>query len=587
MSSPLDELAVRDSLNLVIEKLQAGRCAFYVLDRPGSFRLAAGFGFGRTERPAVELARTDPLVEFVFERREPAFINDIRTAGRLRPILEAAAAARLLAAPLFLNGRITGILEVRDKKNGEPFTSSDIPWVLEALRRISVSMRTQEKTPAADSTGQAVDYSVFEQTVTLTRPQLSSPSGRGPEFEIVQGAAAYDVLQAEKGAQGRPVVPLAVPIAAPPEAFPSNTERLIQLIEERMLVGEGRGADSAAGGSVRESSFYRFFTEAFVSLPEVEAVALSVYEPGQLTVWLACRRMFSPEAEAVFFDNLDKTLQKQAPRFGLPGARTINPVFVSPRGEESASAPLGKSEVGAIQSSLVTAGSGEVTLFSLVFRRSATPADRDAAKPVHVLVKNALVEVRAAVRYRESYRGLVSLFLEPGLKRFTALKTHSLSVGRMARKFATHLGLPSTEIEQLTVAGILHDVGMRELNYDEIYAKRTLSESEIRLVRQHPRLGAYLLEAVPWPYPVAPLVKHHHERWDGGGYPDGLRAEEIPLGSRIIHLCETFDAMTSSSSYRQVYNIDQALEIISKKRGTQFDPDLTPAFLQLAENLGT
>jgi HD-GYP domain-containing protein (c-di-GMP phosphodiesterase class II) len=263
----------------------------------------------------------------------------------------------------------------------------------------------------------------------------------------------------------------------------------------------------------------------------------------------------------------------------------INPVFVGPKPEGGTGELLAKADVGAIQSSLVSAAPGEVILFSLVFRRSADPVDRDSAKPVHVLVKNALVEVRSAVKYRESYRGLVSLFLEPGLKKYSALKTHSLNVGRMARKFATHLGLGPSAIEQLTVAGILHDVGMRELNYDEIYGKRTLNENEIRLVRQHPKLGAFLLEGVSWPYPIAPLVKHHHERWDGGGYPDGLRAEEIPFGSRIIHLCETFDAMTSPSSYRQIYAMGQALEIIASKRGTQFDPELTPAFVQLAESL--
>ena len=153
----------------------------------------------------------------------------------------------------------------------------------------------------------------------------------------------------------------------------------------------------------------------------------------------------------------------------------------------------------------------------------------------------------------------------------------------MARKLAAQLGVPPMEVEQITVAGILHDVGMRELSYDTLYTKRTLTDEELSLLRQHPRVGAYLVEDIPWPYPIAPLIKHHHERWDGGGYPDGVRGDEIPLGSRIIHLCEAFDAMTSPTSYRSVLSDYQALDILVSKAGTQFDPELTPEFKRMVE----
>jgi len=151
----------------------------------------------------------------------------------------------------------------------------------------------------------------------------------------------------------------------------------------------------------------------------------------------------------------------------------------------------------------------------------------------------------------------------------------------MARKLAAQLGVTPMEVEQITVAGILHDVGMRELNYDLIYTKRALTEEEMALVRQHPRVGAFLVEDIPWPYPIAPLIRHHHERWDGGGYPDGLKGDEIPLGARLIHLCEAFDAMTSPTSYRAVLSDYQAIDILDSKAGTQFDPDLTPEFKRM------
>ena len=223
-------------------------------------------------------------------------------------------------------------------------------------------------------------------------------------------------------------------------------------------------------------------------------------------------------------------------------------------------------------------------LFSLLFRHGPNPEIRESLRAAHVVLRNVLSGTRSGARFREAYRGLVNKLLEPGLQKRTALRTHSFNVGRMARKLAAQLGVPPMEVEQITVAGILHDVGMRELNYDSLYAKRTLTDEELSLLRQHPRVGAHLVEDIPWPYPIAPLIRHHHERWDGGGYPDGVRGDEIPLGSRIIHLCEAFDAMTSPTSYRSVLSDYQAIDILESKAGTQFDPEVTLEFKRMLED---
>ena len=240
-----------------------------------------------------------------------------------------------------------------------------------------------------------------------------------------------------------------------------------------------------------------------------------------------------------------------------------------------------RAEIISIQSSVLDSSAEGVVLFSLLFRHGPNPEVREALRAAHVVLRNVLAGNRSEARFREAYRGLVNRLLEPGLKKRTALKTHCFNVGRMARKLAAQLGVTPMEVEQITVAGILHDVGMRELSYDTVYSKRTLTDEEMALVRQHPRVGAFLVEDIPWPYPIAPLIRHHHERWDGGGYPDGLKGDEIPLGSRLIHLCEAFDAMTSPSSYRAVLSDYQAIDILDSKAGTQFDPELTPEFKRM------
>ena len=273
---------------------------------------------------------------------------------------------------------------------------------------------------------------------------------------------------------------------------------------------------------------------------------------------------------------------KPALPFPLPSENVFRSLDVA----AADASPVRRAEIAAIQSSVLATSPEGIAIFSLLYRHG--PSAEIARGPPRRRTSSSRTpssQIRNETRFREAYRGLVNKLIEPGLRRRTALKTHSFNVGRMARKFASHLGLPPIEVEQITVAAILHDVGMRELNYDELYTKRSLSDEEIRLIRQHPRVGAHLVEEIVWPYPVAPLVRHHHERWDGAGYPDGLKGEQIPLGSRLIHVCEAYDAMTSPTSYRAVIGDAQALDIIESKAGTQFDPDLAPRFKKMLEGL--
>ncbi|MBL8114785.1 MAG: HD domain-containing protein, partial [Acidobacteria bacterium] len=316
-------------------------------------------------------------------------------------------------------------------------------------------------------------------------------------------------------------------------------------------------------------------------LPGVAAAALSTFEPRGIEINLASRSA-ADEIEAPLLENLAKVFARAGASFGFSGVRTFHPIVLPGR---EAAPRLTSEDVAAIQSSVIAVSPQWVAILSIVFRPGLQPGEREDTKPIHLLVKNVLSEIRGGARLRDTYRGLVNKLLEPGLKRYAALRTHSFNVARLARKLAEECGLSVTETEQITVAAVLHDVGMRDLAYDELYAKRSLSEDELRLVKEHPRAGAFLLEDVAFPYPIAPLVRHHHERWDGNGYPAGLRGETIPFGARLIHLCEAWDAMTSPTTYRSVLTTSQAAEILIEKRGTQFDPELAPLFVRIVGDL--
>jgi hypothetical protein len=364
-------------------------------------------------------------------------------------------------------------------------------------------------------------------------------------------------------------------------SLPGVAARTMRLVEETLSRGgTQRLAGAPAGGlSAREAEFVALYLPSCLNYDEVEVAAVSSFLPTGGTVTVASRRPLDPDVLPALLENLEKIFAKAAVPFGFAREPAVKPLDLPGDGR-----PVRRADIAAIQSSVLDSSSEGVVLFSLLYRHGPNPDAREALRSAHVVLRNVLSGSRGETRFREAYRGLVNKLLEPGLLRRTALKTHSFNVGRMARKLAVQIGVAAMEVEQITVAAILHDVGLRELNYDLLYAKRTLTDEELALLKTHPRVGAYLVEDIPWPYPVAPLIKHHHERWDGGGYPDGLRGEQIPLGSRIIHLCEAFDAMTAPTSYRAVLSDYQALDIIESKAGTQFDPELAPEFKRMVES---
>jgi putative two-component system response regulator len=111
-----------------------------------------------------------------------------------------------------------------------------------------------------------------------------------------------------------------------------------------------------------------------------------------------------------------------------------------------------------------------------------------------------------------------------------------------------------------------------------------LTEDEMAWMRRHPQIGADIIGPVEGLHHVAPLIRHHHEKWDGTGYPNGLKREEIPLGSRIISVADAFEAMVADRVYRPSLGINKALEELRSGRGSHFDPQVVDAFLDMIEH---
>jgi len=158
---------------------------------------------------------------------------------------------------------------------------------------------------------------------------------------------------------------------------------------------------------------------------------------------------------------------------------------------------------------------------------------------------------------------------------------HILRVQRYAVAAARHLGLTGSELEAINTGALLHDIGKLGVPEYVLLKPGRLTDEEFAKIKQHPEIGAAILDPVEFPWPVLPVVRSHHEKWDGTGYPDGLAGENIPRTARILAVADVYDALTSSRSYRNAWTHERACEVIKKDRGSHFDPLIADAFLEI------
>jgi putative two-component system response regulator len=157
---------------------------------------------------------------------------------------------------------------------------------------------------------------------------------------------------------------------------------------------------------------------------------------------------------------------------------------------------------------------------------------------------------------------------------------HCLRTGRYAAQLAALLGLGSRQCRQVRLAGLLHDVGKLCIAPAILNKTGPLTDEETRLIREHPAQGTFLLAPFLADPAVLDAVRSHHERFDGLGYPHGLRGDQIPLPARILNLADCFDALRSRRPYRAPLPREAALTHLRGEAGRQFDPDLVAALLQ-------
>ncbi len=159
------------------------------------------------------------------------------------------------------------------------------------------------------------------------------------------------------------------------------------------------------------------------------------------------------------------------------------------------------------------------------------------------------------------------------------LDRHLEGVARLAASMGRELRFEAEDLDVLVRAAELHDVGKVAIPDEILHKAGPLSDAEREMMRKHPVIGERVLSAAPAMSQVAKLVRSSHERWDGDGYPDGLAGEEIPLGARIISVCDAYNAMTSERPYGETKSARDAIEELHREAGAQFDPSLVALFI--------
>lgn len=166
----------------------------------------------------------------------------------------------------------------------------------------------------------------------------------------------------------------------------------------------------------------------------------------------------------------------------------------------------------------------------------------------------------------------------------TYTRGHSDRVSEYSVLIGEKLGLPEDQIKTLRIGGLFHDIGKIGIPDSILLKPDKLSDDEYSQIKNHPSIGAHILGSAEIFKDIIPIVKHHHERYDGNGYPSRLKGEEIPYIARIAAVADTFDAMTSRRSYRGPIDIEHVKEEIKRCEGTQFDPQIAEVFLDILNN---
>jgi len=227
-------------------------------------------------------------------------------------------------------------------------------------------------------------------------------------------------------------------------------------------------------------------------------------------------------------------------------------------------------------------------LWGAIVLQAAAPGalEEDDARLVELVADHAGAALRTAELYRkleQTHRGVAEALAAALEAKDGYAAEHARWIAELAVEVGRELGLPEPELEAIRYGAIFHDIGKIAVPDAILNKPGELSPDEFEVIKRHPITGEHILAPVPFLADVRRIVRHDHERWDGTGYPDGLRGSQIPIGARIVFVVDAFHAMTSDRPYRIGMGDRAARAELRAGAGTQFDPDAVEALLTVLD----
>jgi len=535
-------------------EIRATKAALYLLGVDAKFELITEYGFRGAVRAVAD--RTDPVIDRCGRGRTPFFVNGLNAEPRSSHVMFESASDRLLAAPIYFRGTLVGAIDMRDKAGKALFDATDLPKAQKIADRIGE---------------QFVNRNVFGQRfITLSdapeRPQLI-----GTNVPLAEAKAAPAVPSAPDAQPAAKSKASLWPAERPPA---TNVPRLATLIIEARSNAE-RIAVPESPESLGENELVaiRDMLRTMLLIPGAIIASVSAYGHMGGVQEIAARSTLTEEAINVLQSKLNLWLTKRGEAGGF-----VRTNITMPFGNTEPQ--IAAAQIQKVFTAPIAAGSLKGIYLTIVF---PTPPDRSA----HDLLSAFHGQLQIAIEHSMSRGAIQALrarvaeaLIEPDFSKYPELERHSEAVASRTEAFARFLSLSPAETENARIVALVHDVGMRLLDYERLYRKRDLSPDELSILKEHPSVGAAMVEPLLG-NEIARAVLCHHERWDGAGYPSEMRGSDIPMTARVVQLCDVYETMIAADSYAPAETLDQAASKIARGAGTQFDPELTKRFMDM------
>lgn len=549
--------------------IKATKAALYLFDGTSRYELVTEYGFRGATRHVFD--EHDPIVDRSGRGRTPFYINGVGAEPRFSELLFESSTDRLLAAPLYQRGKLIGLIDMRDKAGKLQFDQSDLPKA-QAIADRMVALFAEKNIfghrfiALSRLSGQheaSVETPSGEPLVSAAPPVREKPNPAPPP----------------PPAQPTPAAPAPAPAAAPPLKTPRKDSgafvpRLATLvIDARNAASNILVASSPESLSENELAVARDVLRSLLLIPGSVAATLTAFGHMGGVQEIAGRSSVTEEAKNFLQSKLNMWLTKRGEAGGFLRTSVLTPFGTT-------AAPVGANDMTKVFTAPLAVGSLRGLYLTVAFN---TVPDRVAHELLAALHNHMQLVLEQSMQ-RASIAGtrsrIAEKLVEPDFAKFPDLRRHTDAVARLCEQFARFLQLTPAEIENARILGIVHDCGMRLLDYERLYRKKDLSPEELGFLREHTSVGAALVEPLLGTE-LARAVLCHHERADGRGYPNDLHGDEIPLLSRILQLPDAWVAMTDPGTYQPPMPVDAAMATITRAAGSQFDAELAARFVEM------